>query len=117
MGAENLEVVTVGVIEGGQLVAIDIKYAAYLTIGDEGYYNFGTRTSATSYVSGKLFYVGYYLGSSLGPSGATHTTASTDAIACHIALERTQDELLVAYKIKAYPKPSEGLAQGGRSVG
>jgi hypothetical protein len=42
MGAENLEVVAVDVIEGGQLVAIDIKYAAYLAIGDEGYYNFGT---------------------------------------------------------------------------
>ena len=117
MGAENLEVVAVGVVEGGQLVAIDIKYAAYLTIGDEWYYNFGTRTSATSYVSGKLFYVGYYLGSSFSPSGATHTTTSTDAVACHITLERAQDELLVVYKIKAYPKPSEGLAQGGRSVG
>ena len=59
MGAENLEVVAVGVVEGGQLVAIDVKYAAYLAIGDEGDNNLGTRTSATSYVSGKLFYVGY----------------------------------------------------------
>jgi hypothetical protein len=42
MGAENLEVVAVGVVEGGQLVAIDIKYAAYIAIGDEGDNNLGT---------------------------------------------------------------------------
>lgn len=41
MGAENLEVVAVGIIEGVQLVAIDIEYAAYFTIDDEGNHNFG----------------------------------------------------------------------------
>ena len=39
MGAENLEVVAVGVIEGGKLVAVDVEHTVHFAVSDEGYYN------------------------------------------------------------------------------
>ena len=68
-------------------------------------------------MAGKLLHIGDYLCGCLSPCRATHTTAMADAVAGHIALEWTQDKLSVSHKVEAYPKPSEGLAQGGCSVG
>ena len=117
MYAQEFEITTVYFIKSGKSVAIDIKNSSHYTISYERNHNLGTRLTTASYMSGKQIHIGHNLCLSLSPRSATNTTPFTDARASHIALKGAKDELLSTHKIKAYPKPSESLAQGSCRIG
>lgn len=107
----------VGFVEGGQRVAVNIKYGAYDTISYEWNNDFGARTTAACDMSGKELHVGYHLSASFSPCCAAYATSMSDTVASYVALERAEHQLLAFHQVEAYPKPTESLAQSGCRVG
>lgn len=111
------EVFTVGFVECGQLVAVDVEHAPHFSCGYYRHDDFRTGEGTAGYVPGELVYVGHELGTGFSPGGAAYATSFLDAVAGHAALERAEVEFAFVYEVEAYPKESEGFFQGGTGVG
>ena len=111
------EVDAVCFIKSGEFVAIDVEHTEHFSIGYYRYDDFRFRERTACNVSRELVHIGHHLGLRFGPCRTTHSTSLTDAIARHIALERTENELSVLYEIEAYPEESKGLTKGCTRVG
>jgi len=127
-GGNLLEVETVGVVEGAELVAIDVEDGPdgffflcmcwCVSVGDEqrdDHLAAGLGTAGD--MSGKLLYVGHDDAASLLPGGTANALAEGDIGASHRTLECGKNKLIAGDTIEACPRESEGVVKEGCGIG
>ena len=84
-----LQIVFVGVVECGELFAVDVENGnGFARLREYGHYNFRPRKGTASDVSGELLYVGNNQGAPHLERLATHALANGDGIAGGRTLKR-----------------------------
>ena len=77
-----LQIMLVGIVEGGELLAVDVENRNGFThLREYGHYYFRPRKGTASDVSGELFYVGNNQGAPQLEGLATYALANGDGIA------------------------------------
>ena len=116
--ADGFEVVAIGVVEGGELAAVNVEDgkdgARGIEHGDD---NLGTGKAAASYVARELLDIGNDNGLLLLPGSATDSTAIANVHAGYGALKGTKKELAIADTIETGPEEVHLFMEGGTDVG
>lgn len=90
-GGYGLQMMTVGLIKGVQLLAVDVKHGKYRCIApSQGDHNLGARLAAACDVTGELLYIGHHDGFITLQRGSTHATPASNAIASYRTLKWAQ---------------------------
>ena len=94
--ADGFEVVAIGVVEGGELAAVNVEDgkdgARGIEHGDD---NLGTGKAAAGYMTGELLDIRDNDGVLLLPGGAANATAIADMHAGYGTLKGTEKELTI----------------------
>ena len=91
-------------VEGAELLAVDIDDGDHLVATDDGNDNLGVGPRRTCDVAGELMYVGHDKRLRVGPCLTTDATALGNAVAGHRPLERAELQLAIADDIESHPK-------------
>ena len=69
-------------------------------------------------MSGKLFHIRHYLGTTCCPCGTAYATSSANPEASGTSLKGTKHQLVGIFdQIEAYPEVVEGFVKGSADVG
>lgn len=118
--AELLEVFGIDVVEGVEVVAVDIEHTDYIAVRVEHRHNnLGTREAAACDVTWELLYIGHHLSLAFLPCSAAYATTIGNLEAGGGALEGSEMEVagFFAHEVEAYPEEWECFAYGSGCVG
>lgn len=108
---EEFEVVTVGVVEGVEVLAVDVEDSDYLVVVFDGDNDFGATGTTAGDMTWELVNIWHDDGLSLLPGGATDAFALAYAGASEWALEGSEYELVVENTIEACPPETKCLVE------
>lgn len=108
---EEFEVVAVGVVEGVEVLAVDVEDSDDFAVVLDGDNDFGATGTTAGDMAWELVNIWDYDGLSLLPGGATDTFALAYAGASEWTLEGSEYELVVEDTIEACPPETEGLVE------
>ena len=101
---------TVGVVESGELFAVDVEHSHHLTVEHQRHHNLAARTAAASYMPRKQVNIGHHLRGGRSPSSAAHSATVLDASASQRTLKGTQMQFAVDHAIESRPPKVESEA-------
>lgn len=110
-GGYLFQPVAVAVVEGGEVLAVDVEHRHDGAVNSDGYHYLAARGGTAGYVAGELLYIGHQEGAFFFPGGAAHAGTEGYVHAGHGSLEGTEQQFVVFHTVVAGPPEMESLVQ------
>ena len=110
-GGYLFEPVAVAVVEGGEVLAVDVEHCHDGAVNSDGYHYLAARGGTAGYVAGELLYIGHQEGAFFFPGGAAHAGTEGYVHAGHGTLEGAEEQFVVFHAVVAGPPEMESLVQ------